>query len=200
MLRAAVEKADQDAQEIARLRAAMAKAEQDQKDAIKEKKANDDAIVQAAITGNVTAVRDMLNRGFDCNGRSKFARTALHVAAEKGHINVMRLILSHPSVQVNLQDMYGWTALHLATFHCHRDSVLILLSVGIDTHIKDRNRRTALEMTLEQANLAEMADILRDPEASLTAMKEGRLPRISNSRKGSRRLKSSNGRIVCCTK
>lgn len=200
MLRAAVEKADLNAREIASLKAAVSKAEQDRKDAIAAKKADDDAIVQAANAGNLTVVRDMLRRGSDCNGRSKLARTSLHVAAEKGHIDMVRLMISHPSLQINLQDMYGWTALHLATFHHHRDIVLLLLAAGIDTHIKDRNRKTALEMASEQGNLADMANILRDPAASLVAMKEGRLPRLSNSRKSSRRIKSSNGRIVCIPK
>lgn len=50
---------------------------------------------------------------FDLNKRSTKGRTALHVAATWNRVEIAKLLIDCPLVDVNLQDREnGWTALH----------------------------------------------------------------------------------------
>ena len=57
----------------------------------------------------------------DVNARDWLGRTALHLAcasAEPSAIEYVRLLLAHPAINVNLQDVEShWTALHRALYH-----------------------------------------------------------------------------------
>lgn len=61
------------------------------------------------------------NRDRDVNARDWLGRTVLHLAcasAEPSSLEYIRLLLAHPAINVNAQDLEShWTALHRALFN-----------------------------------------------------------------------------------
>lgn len=85
-------------------------------------------------------------------------RTALHVAAEFGHLAATRLLLEH-GMAVEARDARGETALHLAARHGHADVARLLLAVGADREAGDGLGQRA--DTIARANgHASLADLL----------------------------------------
>lgn len=75
------------------------------------------AFLRAASTGNLGRIINLLKSGIDVNyaGRGRmFGRTALHLAALKGHIHILKYLLENKATKVNLQNKSGNTALHFA--------------------------------------------------------------------------------------
>lgn len=75
-----------------------------------------DRAVHHAAFGDETGVMALLaSAGADLNARNKRRQTALHVAVNKGHVNVVKTLLElgcHPSLQViniHLLNMYAFT-------------------------------------------------------------------------------------------
>jgi ankyrin repeat protein len=55
-------------------------------------------------------------------------------------------LASHPGADLDVQDNRGWTALHWAARHGRLALVAILIRKGADTEIRDKRRRTPLQL------------------------------------------------------
>ncbi|KAI9317654.1 hypothetical protein BX666DRAFT_1857499 [Dichotomocladium elegans] len=84
------------------------------------------------------------------NRRSIYGRTALHCAATWNRIDMVRLLLDCPSVNVNVQDREnGWTALHRALYCGHLAIALELLRhPDIDLRITDWDGVRPIELLM----------------------------------------------------
>ncbi|KAI9853716.1 MAG: hypothetical protein M1813_001832 [Trichoglossum hirsutum] len=71
------------------------------------------------------AARLLLEKGADLNVKTYDGRTALHLAAEKGHETVVQLLLEKGGA-VNAKTYDGQTALHLAAEKGHETVVQLL--------------------------------------------------------------------------
>mmetsp|Transcript_2205 Transcript_2205/g.4956 ORF Transcript_2205/g.4956 Transcript_2205/m.4956 type:complete len:289 (-) Transcript_2205:400-1266(-) len=71
--------------------------------------------------------------------------TALHLAAEEGHVDALRLLLEHGAA-VSAQSSEGWTALHCAGQSESAEAVALLIAHGADLHAKTRIGATPLHM------------------------------------------------------
>ena len=67
----------------------------------------------------------------------EFNRTALMLAARLGHTEMVEILLKHPSINVNLQDVNGMTALYLAAREDHYEIVQTLLDAGASIDVVD---------------------------------------------------------------
>jgi ankyrin repeat protein len=76
----------------------------------------------------------------------------LHLASEKGHINVARVLLEH-GVDVNARDRNRFTSLHLASKEGHTDVAQFLLEHGVDVNAWGNLRSTALHLASERGRL-----------------------------------------------
>lgn len=72
-------------------------------------------------------------------------RTPLHAAAERGHKNMVTLLLNHGAF-VNPRDNEGDTPLHLAAAAGHDKTVRILLADGADSTIRNKAGETPLDV------------------------------------------------------
>jgi len=75
-------------------------------------------LFHAARTGNVTDFKRILeeNPGLDINWQhpSYSNRTSLHIASQMGHHEIVKILLAHPLINVNILDEEGLIALSLA--------------------------------------------------------------------------------------
>ena len=97
--------------------------------------------------------------GADLNARNKRRQTALHIAVNKGHFNVVKTLLElgcHPS----LQDSEGDTPLHDAISKEHDDMLSLLLDYGADITLTNNNGFNALHHAALKGNPSAMKILL----------------------------------------
>jgi outer membrane protein assembly factor BamB len=86
----------------------------------------------AARKGDAAAVEAVLAKGVDVNVRTDYGATALHFAADKGHVAVVRVLLRHKA-NVNLKDsFYNFTPLTWANYHKHWAVIKELVEAGAE--------------------------------------------------------------------
>jgi outer membrane protein assembly factor BamB len=89
-----------------------------------------EALFEAARTGDRARVATLLDAGVDVNARSRYNVTALGFAADKGHLDVVRLLVER-GADVNVADsFYGSRAIDFALRDGHTDVALYLLGRG----------------------------------------------------------------------
>lgn len=98
-------------------------------------------LMLAAEHGHVDAVDLIIklggHRSID-KGHYFDQQTAMHFAADKGHVEVVRILLSHHSKSVNSVDRLGYTPLFCASQNGHVDVVNVLMDNNCTT-IDQRN-------------------------------------------------------------
>jgi hypothetical protein len=72
---------------------------------------------------------------------------ALHVAAARGHVRVVDLLLRH-GAKVGLQDINGRTALHHAARHLHNEVADLFVEHGASTSIEDMSGSTPIDLAV----------------------------------------------------
>jgi uncharacterized protein len=101
----------------------------------------DDELLEAAGTGNLTAVTAALDKGANVDARDAgFGRTALMTASMHGAIAIMRALLD-AGAAVDLQAALGETALILAASGRGGESIELLLARGADANLTDRDKK-----------------------------------------------------------
>lgn len=79
-----------------------------------------DRAVHHAAFGDEGSVIEVLQRGgADLNARNKRRQTPLHIAVNKGHLQVVKTLLDfgcHPSLQVTISDDSIYFARHFASW------------------------------------------------------------------------------------
>jgi ankyrin repeat protein len=84
----------------------------------------------AAKAGDAKQVEALLVKGADVNAKSAYGATALHFAADKGHLAVVKTLIAHKA-NVNLADtFYKATPLTWSTMHNHWGVSQALIEAG----------------------------------------------------------------------
>jgi ankyrin repeat protein len=90
-------------------------------------------LLQAAARGDVPHMRTLLESGrTNVNFRDYDRRTALHVAASEGHLNVCQFLVER-GAKVNRSDRWGGSPLDDAHRHRHADVIHYLRDLGAST-------------------------------------------------------------------
>ena len=83
--------------------------------------------------GDETAVLDFINMGANVEALNEERKTALHIAAEYGHTNILRLLLDHGAIVDPQEAGQSYqTPLLIAIANGHHDSVQLLIQRGAD--------------------------------------------------------------------
>ena len=107
-------------------------------------------LVEATKTGRTEDVESLLrdNPGLNVNWADKadFSQlTALHVASLNGHGEVVKLLLAHPNIIVNVKDTFERTPFALGCANGRVPAVQLLLKDSrVNTTIHDKSNRTPL--------------------------------------------------------
>src|SRR5688572_1557721 len=89
-----------------------------------------DALLEAARTGNRARVVALLDSGVDVNTLSRYRVSALGFAAERGHLDVVRLLVER-GADVHVADMfYGSRPIDFALRNGQLDVAVYLLAHG----------------------------------------------------------------------
>jgi hypothetical protein len=110
------------------------------------------SLIQAAQQGDVRQVRDLLAQGADVNAMDQSGKTALMIAAGKGDLGMVNVLLKAPGIDLNRKDKgaLGLTALMSAALKNNLSVVKALVQAGADPYVKTKDDSTAL--TFAQAH------------------------------------------------
>lgn len=115
---------------------------------------------EAAASGNLKTVRSMLE---DYNVRVNMKRaddwTALHIASDGGHADIVGYLLSIDEIDVNACTDHLATPLHLASERGYEKIIRLLISAGADVSAWDGMDGTPLYRAVDEDHL-EVARIL----------------------------------------
>ena len=104
---------------------------------------NEELIV-ASMDGNFNIVNELLKKGAYVNTKNNSGETALIKASEKGHKDLVDLLLNRGAdCNASTYDD-GYTPLHSAASSGHKDIVNLLLSRGASVETRDFYSRTPL--------------------------------------------------------
>jgi len=101
-----------------------------------------DAFFSAALSGDLTEVKRLLNEGVDVNAREASGATALLLALSEGNLDVAQLLIE-AGVDINAQDNKGRNALGFASATGQTEIVQSLIEAGADVSARDNEGRNA---------------------------------------------------------
>ncbi|KAM4876002.1 ankycorbin isoform 2-T6 [Thomomys bottae] len=114
---------------------------------------NDDRLLQAVENGDVEKVASLLGKkGANATKHDSEGKTAFHLAAAKGHVECLRVMVTH-GVDVTAQDTTGHSALHLAAKNGHSECIKKLLQSKCPAENVDSCGKTALHYAAAQGCL-----------------------------------------------
>lgn len=124
----------------------------------------------AAYEYPCVAVSKLLASGADAASQDTDKFLALHIAAGKGYLPVVELLLQLPGIDVNAQDKHGSTALHEAAKNGRLPIVELLLQHrGTDVNRKDNYGCTALHEASDEGYLRVVELLLRRGRVDINA-------------------------------
>ena len=129
-------------------------------------KAPEISIHDAAMKGNIEAVKQHLAAGWDVNAKNKSGYTALHHAKTK---EIVELLIAK-GADINAKADYGETPLYSAIIHGHTEITELLIAKGADVNAKYKH---LLGTPLHAAvfdDLSEIAELLIAAGADVNAI------------------------------
>lgn len=121
----------------------------------------------------------MLNSGviLEDNKHPKTGATALHVAAAKGYVKVMSILLQ-AGLDINAQDFDGWTPLHAAAHWGQKESCKLLVENFCDMDVKNFAGQTAQDIA--DSDIQKLLEELRQKQITLKKEREKEKPDIQS--------------------
>jgi ankyrin repeat protein len=119
----------------------------------------------AAMTSNVVAVKNLIDKGADPDIADKQGLSPLIWAAqERDGIPIIDLLLEAQKVKaigdVNDRDEEGWTALHWAVLKSNENTAEHLINKGANVNCQDNYGRTPLDIVAPGAEDMKIIDVL----------------------------------------
>ncbi|KAF8417411.1 ankyrin repeat-containing domain protein [Tirmania nivea] len=112
-------------------------------------------------------VRRMLSKGISIDAENSYGETALHVAAAKGHIGRVKVLIEKGAT-IDAITKNDWTALHVASRNGHIEVMKVLLDRGANIDATDKDNWTALHLAAESSHM-EVVIMLLDRGATIHA-------------------------------
>ena len=104
---------------------------------------------------DVIAIRLLIDEyGLDRKAKVNNGRTALHIAAQQGHVDAIRLLIDEYGLDRKAKVNNGRTALHIAAQEGHVDAIRLLIDeYGLDKNAKTITGKTALHYAVQQGHV-----------------------------------------------
>jgi len=115
------------------------------------------SFLNAAYAGQVDVVQTMLKAGENVDAQDpKFNSTALILAAQQGHVDIVRLLLDNHA-DINAMTKHGQTALSQAAYNGHMDVVKLLIEHG--AKLDARLRPSVLDAVHEHPDIVKILPV-----------------------------------------
>ena len=117
----------------------------------------DTPLAAAAMRGDTPAVRELLARGADPNGRDSHGLTPLMLAARLGRIDAMKALLAggaDPDLRYAPRTRPGWTPIMNAVHKGQIESVRVLIAAKADVNESGGDGTTALMLAAPEPSEA----------------------------------------------
>nr|XP_057940446.1 inversin isoform X5 [Doryrhamphus excisus] len=131
------------------------------------------ALHAASLSGHVSTVKLLLEKGAMVDSLDVMKHTPLFRACEMGHRDVI-LTLIKGSARVDLVDVDGHTALHWAALGGNAEVCQILMENGISPNVQDQAGRTPLQCAAYGGYITCMAVLMENDADPNIQDKEGR--------------------------
>lgn len=130
-----------------------------------------DTVLHCAVQANsVECVKYLLHMGIDPNTLDANGNTPLHLAADKGYTECLKLLLAESNKTVNLKSASKQsTALHMAAENGYTSCVQLLLHAGSSHGAVNNKNQTPLHLAAK-AQCAESVQILLELGAEVNAL------------------------------
>ena len=124
------------------------------------------ACMSACFDGNLEELRAVVTRGDNVNSQNADGETALMCAVATSDIedqdSKVRLLLEQPSIDVNMSDKRGETALMYAAQEGNLEAVKVFLEDGrADVNIQNQKGQTALTKTAHRLSQTDRGEFLK---------------------------------------
>ena len=114
--------------------------------------------LRLACNDRLDEAQRLIEEGVDVDSRSEFGLTPLMIAADKGRVDIIRLLLDNGA---NIQSQsIGWTALNRAAYNGHDEAVRLLIKRGANLHVRGYHSKTPLDKA-KQNNHSSTAAIIK---------------------------------------
>lgn len=104
-----------------------------------------DAIFEAAGSGNVRLIGQLLNQGVNVNQANTERETALHMAAAKGHYSAVIYLINN-GANIHSRTINNWQPIHHATRFRHAQIANYLKQKGSQIYAKTSDGMSAVDM------------------------------------------------------
>uniref|UniRef100_A0A671UGP0 Inversin n=1 Tax=Sparus aurata TaxID=8175 RepID=A0A671UGP0_SPAAU len=132
------------------------------------------ALHAASLSGHVSTVKLLLERGAMVDSLDVMKHTPLFRACEMGHRDVILTLIKGGSARVDLVDVDGHTALHWAALGGNAEVCQILMENGISPNVQDQAGRTPLQCAAYGGYITCMAVLMENNADPNIQDKEGR--------------------------
>jgi ankyrin repeat protein len=123
----------------------------------------------SCLNNDLRLLRLILPANPDLNCLTRFGGVGITPASEKGHVEIVRELLTRTEINVNHTNFLGWTPLLEAIVlndggAKQQEIVKLLLDHGANPHMTDKYGKSPLELAREK-NYQEIAELLISAEA-----------------------------------
>jgi len=125
-----------------------------------------DDLLEAVDADDMSRIQNLLNEGLDVNGMNEQGWSALMIAASKGRMDILRLLIENGAALDLKNHQGGQTALIFAAHWGHVEVVRYLIAKGANLNMQMDDGWTALIDSISRGNL-EVAKILIDSGANI---------------------------------
>ena len=100
----------------------------------------------ASYSGHSRILQELMELSADCNAITADHWTPLQISCYQGHLECVKIIISHPQVNINKMTSERGTGLHLAASCGHTEIVRVLLENSANPRLEDPSGKTVLEL------------------------------------------------------
>ena len=111
------------------------------------------ALHYSATSGNYQLVKYFAVTGIDISLRTNAGSNCLHIAANSGNLYICKTLINKHNFDVQLNDRYGWTALHYSASVGSYELVKYFADTGIHIKLKANDGKNCLHIAAKNGHL-----------------------------------------------